>query len=109
MNVAIGIGQLGISQSLIQKKRFKRVVVLQVTLVRPTFGSVKRRLGDVKVPTLHQFAHLAEKERQQQRPDMRSVHVGVRHDDDAVVAQLASVETALLDRAGSDAGAKGGN
>ena len=53
--------------------------------------------------------HLAEEERQQQRADMRAVHVGVRHDDDAVVAQLADVEAALLRLAAADAGAQRGD
>jgi hypothetical protein len=41
---------------------------------------------------LDQFRHLAEEEREQKRADMRAVHVGVGHDDDLVVAQLADVE-----------------
>ena len=35
---------------------------------------------------------MAEEEGQQQRADVRAVHVGVRHDDDAVIAQLGRIE-----------------
>ena len=45
------------------------------------------------------WRHLPVEERQQQRPDVRSVHVGVRHDDDAVVAQLLDVEVLAADAA----------
>ena len=45
--------------------------------------------------------HVPEEERQQQGADVGAVHVGVRHQDDLVVAQLADVE--LL---GADPGAE---
>ena len=53
---------------------------------------VERRLRDVEVAALDELRHLAVEERQQQRADVRAVDVGVGHDDDAVVAQLADVE-----------------
>ena len=46
---------------------------------------------------LDQFRHLPEEEGQQQRANMRAVHVRVRHDDDAVVAQLVGVEFLAAD------------
>ena len=51
----------------------------------------QRRAGDEHVPGLDQFAHLAEEEREQQRADVLPVHVGVGHDDDLAVADLAHV------------------
>jgi hypothetical protein len=40
---------------------------------------------------------VAEEERQQQRADVRAVHVGVGHDDDLAVAELGGVEIVLAD------------
>ena len=47
---------------------------------------------------------MAEEERQQQRTDVRPVDVGIRHDDDLAVAQLADVELV-----GADPGAESGD
>ena len=52
---------------------------------------VQRRLGNIDKAILHQRRHLPVKKRQQQRPDVRSVHVGIGHDDDFVVAELFDV------------------
>jgi hypothetical protein len=43
--------------------------------------------------------HLPIEEGQQQRADVRTVDVGVGHDDDAVIAQLVDVEFVLADAA----------
>ena len=59
----------------------------------------KRRLRDVDVAAIDEVAHLPVEERQQQRANVRSVDVGVRHDDDAVVPHLAGVELVLTDAA----------
>lgn len=60
--------------------------VFEVTLLLAVFGFVERRLGDVNVAALDQFGHLAVEEGQEQGADVRTVHVGIGHDDDAVVA-----------------------
>ena len=52
---------------------------------------VERRLGDVEVALGDELRHLAVKEGQQQGPDVAAVHVGVRHQDDAVVAHAGRV------------------
>src|SRR5262245_66583647 len=41
---------------------------------------------------LDQLVHLAEKKRQQQRADVRAIHVRVSHNDDLVVPQLVRIE-----------------
>ena len=46
---------------------------------------------------LDQLLHVPEEERQQQRADVRTVHVRIRHDDDLAVAQLGGVEIVLAD------------
>ena len=68
------------------------VLVLEVALFLALLHLVERRLRDVDVALLEQHRHLAVEEREQQRADVRAVDVRVRHDDDAVVAQLLDVE-----------------
>ncbi len=53
---------------------------------------IERRLRDVDMTALDEFRHLAEEEGQQQRTNMRTVDVSIRHDDNLVVAQLIRVE-----------------
>ncbi len=71
-------------------------VVVDVFLALLALDEVERRAGDVDFALLHELRHLAVEEREQQRADVRAVHVGVGHDDDPAVAQLGDVERALL-------------
>src|SRR5262245_11935098 len=64
----------------------------------------ERRLGDEEVTRLDHLHHVAEEEREEEGADVRAVHVGIRHEDDLVVAQLGDVE--LL---GPDPGAQRGD
>src|SRR3954453_9963939 len=61
-------------------------LLLDVALVAPLLELVERRLGDVDVAGLDQVLHLAEEQREDERADVRAVHVGVRHQDHLVVA-----------------------
>ena len=54
--------------------------------------TVERRLGDVDVSLLDQCAELPVEEGEEKRTDVGTVHVGVGHDYDAVVAQFGGVE-----------------
>ena len=77
----------------------ERPFIADEHLRTPALGAEERRLRDVDVAVLDQLPHLAVEERQQQRPDMRSIHVRVRHDDDAVVAKVVHVELVATDAA----------
>src|ERR1700728_3957739 len=79
----------------------KFALVADVTVHLAALDPVERRLGDVDVLLLDQFAHVAKKERQQQSANVAAVHVRVGHQDDFVIPQLACVEIVL-----ADAGAK---
>src|SRR6185295_5733001 len=59
----------------------------------------ERRLRDVDVTAIDELPGLAVEKREQQRPDVGAVHVGVRHDDDAVIAQFRRVELVAADAA----------
>ena len=70
-------------------------IVLDVLLKLALLDAIQRRLRDVHVPALDQLLHVAEEEREQQRADVRAVHVGVGHQDDLAVAQLAASKSSL--------------
>ena len=74
--------------------------------VLPFLMRVQRRLRDEHVAALDQLLHVAEEEREQQRADVASVHVGVGHQDDLAVAQLGEIEIVLAD-AGAERGDHG--
>ena len=90
-------------QALVDQERLQRRVVLEVALLLAALDPVERRLGDVEMTLLDDVGEVAVEEGQQERADMRAVDVGVGHDDDLVVAQLAEVEIV------ADAGAQGGD
>src|SRR5690625_3169432 len=53
---------------------------------------VEGRLGNIDVTGVDERPHVAVEEGEQQRADVRTVVVGVSHDDDAVVAHILDVE-----------------
>ena len=64
--------------------------------------AVERRLGDVQVAGLDDLGHVAVEEGHQERPDVGTVDVRVREQDDLVVAQLGEVEGLTDARAEGD-------
>ena len=52
---------------------------------------VERRLREIDVALLDELGHLAVEEREEQRPDVRAVDIGIGHDHDLVVARLRDV------------------
>ena len=95
--LASGEAQQRAVDALLDQVVLERALVLQVLLGLAARHLVERRLGDEDMAALDQLRHLAEEEGQQQRADMAAVDVGVRHDDDLVVAQLVGVELFLAD------------
>ena len=71
---------------------FERAFVLDERLYSAALGAEEGRLRDEDVAALDQLRHLTEEEREQQRADMGAVDVGVRHDDDLVIARFVRVE-----------------
>src|SRR5699024_5139784 len=70
--------------------------------IRP-FELVERWLYKIHVTVLDQRAHESEQQREQQRPDVLSVHIGIRHEYELVVAQFRDVELVV------DSGAERGD
>ena len=81
---------------------FQGAIVFQIALRLPLFHFVERRLGDVDVPVLDQLLELAIHERQQECADVGTIDVGIRHDDDRVVAQLRDIAIFRLANAGPE-------
>jgi len=65
--------------------------------------AVERRLGDEEMPLFDQFLHVAEEKGEQQRADVRAIHIGIRHEDHLAVAEVGDVEIV------ADAGAQRGD
>ena len=59
--------------------------------------AVQGRLGNVEVALANEIFVMAEEKSQNQRTDMRPVHVGVGHDDNLVVAQTGEIHIVLTD------------
>ena len=53
---------------------------------------VERGLRDVHMAAAYELGHLPEEKRQQQSADVRTVHIGVGHDDNSTVPKFADVE-----------------
>ena len=67
---------------------------------------IQRRLGDIDLALADELGHLPEEKSQQQRADVRTVHIRIRHDHDASVPKLADVEVladTALERLDQDA------
>src|SRR5207247_2570382 len=77
-------------------------LLLEVELLVAELHPVERRHGDVDMTGFDQLGHLPVEEGEDQRADVRAVDVGVRHDDDAVVADAGDVE--LVADPGADRG-----
>ena len=87
-----GQAHFAVLHRALHQERVQRGLVLQVTVGLPGLGVVERGLGDVEVPALDELLHLPIEEGEEQGADVRAVDVGVAHQDDAVVAELADVE-----------------
>ena len=64
-------------------------VVIDIFFALLALDLIERRLRNVDFARAHQLGHLPEEKRQQQRANVRAVHVGIGHDDDAAVTQVS--------------------
>ena len=80
--------------AVLEEEAVERRLVLQVDVLLAAPRAVERRLRDVEVAALDELRHLPVEEREEQRPDVAAVDVGVGHQDDLVVAELLDVEAA---------------
>jgi len=76
------------------------MVVFYIALLATVLDAIKRRLRDINMATLNQLGHLTIKKREEQCSDVRAVHIGIGHDNDAVIAKLGNIKV------GADGGAQ---
>ena len=69
-----------------QEKGFQGFFVFEVRFLLAHGYPVKGGLSDEKVSPFNEFRHASEEKSEQEGPDVRSVHVGIGHDDGFVVA-----------------------
>ena len=98
--VQLGAGDdaaAGLDRALFRRladdERVQLLVVREVELFLAALDLVERRAGDEDVPLVDERPHLPVEERQEERADVRSVHVGVGHDEDAAVARASRCRT----------------
>ena len=75
-----------------EEELLELALVHEVLLHLALLDLEERRLRDVEVARVDDRIHVTEEEGQQQRPDVGAVDVGVGHQDELVIAQLAEVE-----------------
>ena len=78
----------GIIQSSIHQLLPHRFFRLDIVSLFFVLHSEQGRLGNVNFSRFDQLIHLSIKEAQQQCSNVRSIDVGIRHDDDFVVASF---------------------
>ena len=83
----------------VHEEAVEPALVLDVGFGLAPLHPEQRRLRDEDVAAVDHLGVLPIEERQQQRADVRAVHVRVRHDDDAVVPQFLDVEILFADAA----------
>ena len=76
----------------LQQGAFAVVLGPAVDLLVALLDEVEWGSGQVDIAVLDELRHIAEEEGEHERVDMGAVDIGIGHDDDLVVAQLAEVE-----------------
>ena len=71
----------------------KTLLIVPAILRIVAFGAlVEGRHRNIEVTLLHERFHVAEEEGHNERSDMRTIHIGIGHDNHFVVTNLAQVE-----------------
>ena len=81
-------------------------IVIDVFLALLAFDQVKGRLGNVDFALFDKFHHVPAEKSEQKRANVRTIDIGICHNDDATVAKLLDIEAAFaILLGGSDADA----
>ena len=81
---------------------FTLFVRVRVVVALAFVHSIERRLSNINVAGLYQFSHVAEKECEQQSPDVGTVYIRVCHNDHFVVTHILKIK--LFSNAPTDSG-----
>ena len=82
---------------MFEKEAIEASLIFEVDVLLAATRAIQRGLRDVEVAPLDELRQMPVEEREQQRPDVTPVDVGVGHQDDLVVAKLLDVEAPLTD------------
>src|SRR5690606_9864182 len=65
------------------------------TLATTSLEKVEWRFRQIQIAAIYDVLHVPEKERQQQCTNVAAVNIGIRHNNDSVVAQAVHAELLL--------------
>ena len=75
----------------------KGLIIIEVFLPALGWhGLVQRRHGDIDMAFINQLRHKPVEKCQKKGADMRTIHIGIGHNDNLVVAQLADVKVVAV-------------
>ncbi len=85
LSLLFGKAEFRISTANQDQFTIKFILSLDVVVGLPLLDQEQRGLGDIDMPRLDQRAELAEDEGEQKGADMRSIDIGIGHQDDLAV------------------------
>ena len=77
---------------LLREINQQRSIVFNILLVFAFTDLIQRWLSNINMTVLYQLTHLPKEKGQQQRTNMRSIHIRVRHNHDGVVSKLGKIK-----------------
>ena len=81
-------------------------IVIDIFLALLAFDQVKGRLGNVDFALFNKFHHVPAEKSEQKRANVRTIDIGICHNNDATIAKLLDIEATLaILLGGSDADA----
>src|SRR5690554_7796759 len=66
--------------------------IVTILLDFPPFHKVERRCSDIHVSAFDEWPHVTEEKRENQRVDMATIHIRIRHQDYLVIPQFLDIE-----------------
>ena len=81
------------------QNRIQLIIIVCIPHLAVLLDLVKRRLCQIHITLLDQFRHKSVQESKQQCCDMRTVNIGIRHDDNLVVTQFGNIKIFVYSRA----------
>ena len=90
--VTLGLDLLLIAVTVVLDERLTLLVVPAVLAVVTLRALIERRTCDVQVALLDHLFHMTEEEGHNKSRNMRTIDIGIRHDDHFVVTDLGEVE-----------------
>ena len=83
----------------LRKFLIKSSIIDEIFYLLPLLHLIERGLSDIDSAFLYERPHVAKKEGHQQCPNVRTIHIGVRHDNNLPIPSLADVEVVLANPA----------